>query len=104
MGFWEPKWIRKKIKISEGVEIETCVDIVTGLILCPICSDIDKICPSSTEPSTVQPPSNTTYLFSPIDLLHHLKAHRESAWKISTVEVEEEEESTEEESTEEEYY
>ena len=92
--YWETQWIRKKIPIEDGVEIETCVDLTSGLIICPLCADISKLCPSYDKPINVSPPENAAYFFNVIDLIKHMKAHKESSWKISiTIEEEEESES-----------
>ncbi len=88
--YWEPQWVRK-VFVFNGVEIETCQDLVSGLIVCPICVDIDKLCPSRDRPSNVLPPENATFFFSLEDLYRHLYAHRESAWRTA-LEVEEGEE------------
>uniref|UniRef100_A0A7C5THF8 Uncharacterized protein n=1 Tax=Ignisphaera aggregans TaxID=334771 RepID=A0A7C5THF8_9CREN len=95
---WEAKWIRRKFKMAEGIEIETCYDIVSNLILCPICVNISKVCPSVTEPSSTLV-SNATYFFSPEDLFHHMRAHAKmTEWsRIYTVSEEEEEPEEEEE-------
>ena len=100
MGYgWEPKWIRKKIVISEGIEIETCYDAVTGLYLCPICVNVSKVCPSYTEYSSAIP-EKATYFFSIDDLLHHIKAHTKidkAGYQYVEAEEGEEEEEIEEE-------
>ncbi len=89
---WEPKWVRRKLVI-EGVTIETCIDLTTGMLVCPACVDIDSLCPSEDRPSTALPKGTPTFFFTVIDLLRHMKAHRESAWRKR---VEEEEEAEEE--------
>jgi len=89
--YWEPKWVRRKFEF-EGVLIETCIDLNTGLIVCPECVDIDALCPSEDRPNTAVPAGTPTYFFSIADLLRHLSAHRESLWKKTTVEEEEAEE------------
>lgn len=100
---WEARWIRKKIKMSEGLEIETCIDITTGLVICPLCADISVLCPSSTEPTTTALPSNAVLFFTSSDLFHHMKAHaRSSDWRIYVSSEEEEEEEIGEEEEEEE--
>jgi hypothetical protein len=96
---WEPKWIRKKIAVAEGIEIETCYDASTGLMLCPLCVNVSKVCPSSTEPTTIIP-ENVPYFFSPEDIVHHMKTHAkaiETRKLYTEVEVEEEEVEGEEE-------
>ena len=89
---WEPRWIRKRFEV-DGVVIETCVDTTTGMIVCPICVDVESLCPYEDKPSIALPRGNPTYFFSINDLLLHIKAHRESLWKKR---VEEEEEAEEE--------
>ncbi len=98
---WEPQWIRRKFKISEGLEIETCYDSSTGLLLCPLCVDVSKICPSYTEPTSIIP-ENVPYFFSIEDVIYHMKTHSRVESKKLYVEIEEEEEETEEEKVEEE--
>ncbi len=70
--FWEPVWVRKKVS-SEGIEIETCVDETTGMLLCPLCHDIDKICPPGTKGNVVS--DNMMTFFSVEDLIRHLSSH-----------------------------
>ena len=89
---WEPQWIRRKFEI-DGVTIETCVDITTGMIVCPACTDVDALCPSEDKPNSALPRGTPTFFFSIADLIRHMKAHRESAWRKR---VEEEEEAEEE--------
>ncbi|MEM0027256.1 MAG: hypothetical protein QXT53_03990 [Ignisphaera sp.] len=95
---WEPKWIRRRIKLSEGIEVETCYDIVSSMFLCPLCIDISRVCPSYTEYSNIVP-ENSLYFFSIEDLIYHMKTHaREGAIGKLYTEVEgEEEEEIEEE-------
>ncbi len=94
---WETRWIKKKFKVVGGLEIETCLDLSTGLILCPLCADISKICPSTTEPSSVSI-SRGMYFFSIEDLYRHMIAHtRSSEWEKHVVISEEEEEGEEKE-------
>lgn len=98
---WDAKWVRRKIKMGEGLEIETCVDITTGLIACPLCIDISILCPSYTEPTSTTLTSNAVLFFTSSDLFYHMKAHaRSSEWKIY-ISGEEEEEEIEEEAEEE---
>jgi len=85
---WEPQWIRKRV-VVDGMELEVCQDLSTGLYLCPLCIDIDRVCPSESKPSTVVP-DKATYFFSLQDLVRHLHAHRESRWREAAVSVEEE--------------
>lgn len=69
---WEPQWERVKVSYA-GMTIETCRDRVTGLLLCPICSDIDKICPEGKVISVVS--EEMSVFFTPEDLIHHLRTH-----------------------------
>ncbi|MEM4442188.1 MAG: hypothetical protein QXN02_04680 [Ignisphaera sp.] len=100
---WEAKWIRRKYKMGEGLEIETCQDLSTGLIVCPLCVDISYLCPSFTEPSTASISTDAVFFFSSEDLFHHMKAHAKAGeWsKHIPSEVEEGEEYIEEEEGEE---
>jgi hypothetical protein len=94
---WEPKWVKKKIKVSEGIEIETCYDISTGLMLCPLCVNISRMCPSTTEPTNFIP-ENVPYFFSPEDIVYHMKTHTKIIeGKKLYIEIEAEEEEGEEE-------
>lgn len=95
---WDAKWIRKKIKMSEGLEIETCVDITTGLIVCPLCINISNLCPSYAEPESAALTSSASLFFTSSDLFHHMRAHAKSSeWKAYISGEEEEEEVGEEE-------
>ena len=98
---WIPRWVRVKISLRNNEIIETCRDETTGLIICPICSDIEKICPSDKKVSSVIP-EKTIYFFSEEDLVSHIYAHSESSeWGRSSGKYEEEEsEETEEEEEE----
>lgn len=69
---WEPVWVRKKV-VFKGVEVETCVDESTGMLLCPLCHDIDKICPPGRKGRVVS--DNMVTFFSPEDLVRHLSSH-----------------------------
>lgn len=100
---WDARWVRKRFKMGEGLEVETCQDVTTGLIACPICTDISKLCPSYGEPVHVAVSSGVTLFFSPDDLLHHMRAHaRAGDWRGYTTSEEEEEELEEVEEAEEE--
>ncbi|HDN75909.1 MAG TPA: hypothetical protein ENG05_02135 [Acidilobales archaeon] len=70
--FWEPRWVRKKI-IYEGIEIYTCQDMVTKMYICPICSDIDKVCPEGRTSSIVS--EDMVTFFTIEDLINHLRTH-----------------------------
>ncbi len=89
---WEPRWVRRKFEI-DGITIETCVDLATGMIVCPACVDVDSLCPHEDKPTSVIPRGSPSFFFSVTDLLRHMRAHRESAWRRK---VEEEEEAEEE--------
>ncbi len=69
---WEPRWVRVKISYA-GMTVETCKDKVTGLLLCPICVDIDKVCPEGKEISVLS--EDMAVFYTVEDLLHHLRAH-----------------------------
>lgn len=99
--YWEPRWIRKRITLAEGIAIETCLDLTTNLLVCPICVDIDKLCPYTDKESSAMPPPNISYFFSEEDLIRHIQAHREAAWRHTAIHIEEEEESEEGEEEEE---
>lgn len=99
---WEARWVRKRLELG-GISIEVCVDESTGLIACPVCIDVDKLCPPGKRVS-VQPPEGVAYFYSVEDLLNHLKAHSEEFWgrerrrrAEELEEVEEHEEEVEEE-------
>lgn len=99
---WEPRWVRRKFKMGEGVEVETCQDVVTSLIICPMCVDVSKLCPSYVEPTQMAIPSNAMLFFSPDDLFHHIRAHAKAGeWKGYVLSEEEEEEGEPEEIEEE---
>ncbi len=89
---WDPRWVRVRINVG-GIEIETCIDKTTGLILCPICSDPNDICPGDSSESR-RIPSKATYFFTFEDLIKHMKAHTSIPWEKKRVSVvlEEEEE------------
>lgn len=89
---WEAKWIRKKYKMSEKIEVETCQDVVTGLIICPLCVNISQLCPSYVEPSSISVSANAMFFFSSEDLFHHMRAHAKAGeWGVHVVSEEEEE-------------
>ena len=96
---WDPRWVRVRVSIS-GIEIETCVDRTTGLILCPICSDPDEVCPEGTTESR-RIPSRATYFFTFEDLIRHMKAHTLTPWERKRISVALEEEEGEGEEVEE---
>ncbi|MEM1560086.1 MAG: hypothetical protein QW775_01130 [Ignisphaera sp.] len=90
---WEPKWVKKKIRMGEGIEVETCLDITTGLIVCPLCVDVSKLCPSASEANAGVLNSGATLFFTAGDLFHHMKAHvKVGEWKVYEIGEEEEEE------------
>jgi hypothetical protein len=97
--FWEPRWVRKKL-IVDGIEVITCVDEVTKLILCPICENIDEFCPEGRQTSKVR--ENLLTFFTSRDLVYHLRSHKYLKKFKFKVEKYEEAEEVEEEGEEEE--
>lgn len=94
---WEPRWVRKRLKMGEGIEVETCLDVVSGLILCPLCVDISRLCPSYTEPVAEPLAGEAMLFFAASDLFHHMRAHaRAGEWRPYALGEEEEEEESEE--------
>ena len=92
MGFtWQPRWVRKKLSES-GIEVVTCVDETTNLIVCPICVNIDELCPPN-KPSSKQI-EGVSLFFSIKDLIQHMYTHIEESWreKILPKELKESEE------------
>ncbi len=71
--FWESRWVRKEFLV-DGIDVITCEDEVTGLILCPICENIDEYCPENKLTSKVK--ENLVTFFSPRDLIYHMKSHK----------------------------
>ncbi len=71
--FWEPKWIRKRL-IVEGIEVTTCEDKVSGLIICPVCENIDEFCPEGRTSSRIK--ENLLTFFTAKDLICHLQTHK----------------------------
>ncbi len=69
---WEPRWVRVKLEYA-GIRIETCKDLVTGMILCPICADIERICPEGKETNITE--VGTPTFFTVIDLINHMRTH-----------------------------
>ncbi len=69
---WEPRWVRVKLSYG-GIEITTCKDLSTGLLLCPLCVDIDKVCPEGEE-TNVAIEDEATF-FTVEDLINHMKTH-----------------------------
>jgi len=100
--YWEPRWVRRSITIANGITIETCLDLTTNLLVCPLCVDIDKLCPYKDRESDVVPPANASYFFSEEDLIRHIYAHKEASWRHIVVYAETEEEEEEEQEEEEE--
>ncbi|MEM4848415.1 MAG: hypothetical protein QXM55_02120 [Ignisphaera sp.] len=90
---WEPKWVKRKLRMGEGIEVETCQDIITGLIVCPLCADISRLCPSVSEVTTASLNSSATLFFTASDLFYHMRAHvKAGEWKVYEASEEEEEE------------
>lgn len=93
--FWEPKWRRVSLNVN-GVVIETCLDISTNLLLCPVCVRIDEVCPKEGNP--LKQIVDEPLFFSLTDLVNHLRSHTvPGGIKRIVVKKEEEEESVEEE-------
>jgi len=96
---WEPKWVRKTLE-EYGIRITTCVDENTGLIMCPVCGDIDEFCPPGK--TTSRTSEDVGVFFTFYDLVWHIIAHARGEWIKAKkamrvpVEVEEEEEAEEE--------
>lgn len=90
---WDPRWVKRKIRMGEGIEVETCLDITTGLIVCPLCVDVSKLCPSASEATAGVLSSSATLFFTAGDLFHHMKAHvKAGEWRVYEASEEEEEE------------
>ncbi|MCD6085249.1 MAG: hypothetical protein J7J20_06910 [Desulfurococcales archaeon] len=70
--FWEPRWVRVKVSY-EGVTIITCQDLVSKLYICPLCTDIDRICPEGRETNILV--DDIVAFFSVGDLISHLRTH-----------------------------
>lgn len=70
--YWEPRWVRKKF-IVDGMEIITCQDVNTKMYICPICVDIDKVCPEGKETSIVS--EDMVTFFTLKDLVNHMRSH-----------------------------
>ena len=87
--FWEPKWVRVKVKY-EGIEVITCQDRTTKAYLCPLCTDISKVCPEGRETNVVS--EDMVIFFTVEDLINHLRTHglKLQDKKIIVKEVEEE--------------
>lgn len=93
--FWEPRWRRVSFDV-DGVVIETCLDVSTNLLLCPVCVKIDEVCPK--EGNSLKQVVDKPLFFSLVDLVNHLRSHTMSSEiKRIVVKKEEEEESVEEE-------
>ncbi len=97
--FWEPRWVRKKYWV-DGIEIITCEDEVSGLILCPVCENVEEYCPENRSTSRVR--ENIITFFSPRDLIYHMRSHKSGkGFKFKIEKYGEAEESEEEEEEEE---
>ena len=70
--FWEPRWVRVKVGYK-GVTIVTCQDMVSKLYVCPLCSDIERLCPEGRETNIIADDIMT--FFSVEDLINHLRTH-----------------------------
>ncbi len=75
---WEPRWIRVKVKFAD-IEVETCKDTVTNLLLCPLCNDINRICPEGKESNIIEEGMITFYTAE--DLINHLRTHGSEYFK-----------------------
>lgn len=89
--FWEPKWVRVKLTVDDFI-IETCVDKTTNLIACPLCVDIDLLCPEEGASTTTE--VKGSLFFTAVDLVNHMRTH---AFKISDKKIKVSEEEEEEE-------
>ena len=69
---WEPKWVRVKLKFA-GTEIVTCKDLSTNLLVCPLCVDIEKLCPEGKETNITVDNIYTFYTLE--DLVNHMITH-----------------------------
>ncbi len=69
---WEPRWVRVKVKCG-GIEVTTCKDLSTNLLLCPLCVDINKVCPEGKE-TNISVEDVPTF-FTVEDLINHMKTH-----------------------------
>ncbi len=68
---WNPEWERTVIR-SGSREIVLCRDRVSGMYVCPRCSDPDKLCPEGQRVRGYIP-ENTTYLLTEEDVISHLR-------------------------------
>ncbi|HWQ17807.1 MAG TPA: hypothetical protein VNL13_08270 [Sulfolobales archaeon] len=94
---WNPEWERVRIKIGDR-EITLCRDKVTGMYVCPRCTDPDKLCPEGQKTRSIIP-EETTYLLTEIDVLNHLRECEKGvkSWGYAPKYEDEEEEEEEEE-------
>ncbi|RLG75289.1 MAG: hypothetical protein DRO14_04785 [Thermoprotei archaeon] len=73
----------------------TCQDLVSKLYVCPLCSDIDRICPEGRETNILV--DDMVTFFSVEDLINHLRTHahtqtlRRKLISLKTEEIEKEE-------------
>lgn len=95
--FWEPKWVRVRLTVDD-FNVITCVDKTTNLIVCPLCVDIDLLCPEGRD-STITD-VRSSFFFTAIDLVNHMRTHAFKIHdkKIKVSEEEEEESEVSEES------
>jgi len=70
--FWEPRWVRVKVSYK-GVNIVTCQDMVSKLYICPLCSDVERLCPEGRETNIII--EDATTFFTIEDLINHLRTH-----------------------------
>ena len=69
---WEPKWVRVKLDFA-GTEIVTCRDQTTGLLVCPLCVNVDELCPEGKETNIAVENAYTFYTLE--DLINHMATH-----------------------------
>jgi len=95
IAYWEPKWVRKLFRVG-ATEIETCVDETTGLIVCPLCVNIDELCPAKSDYAGSRTreryiDESVQTFFTVEDLVQHMINHsRIESAKRSRLEEEEE--------------
>jgi hypothetical protein len=92
---WIPEWERISIKIRDRI-VTLCRDKVTGMYVCPKCTDPEKLCPEGQVSRGVIP-TNTTYLLTERDLANHLAECEKNikSWGYAPKYEEEEEEEEE---------
>lgn len=68
---WNPEWERVKLRIG-GRDVVLCRDRVTGLYVCPKCTNPETLCPEGQRVRGFVP-EGTTYLATEADVEHHLR-------------------------------